>query len=517
MVVGALVVATFAISMNSKPTNVSGARYATPFAIPSAIICVNAAVIAVILSRVGIEEFTVLDLISSWMTIDTFRQSAFAVLALAGGMSCLFAGGYPVTDAVQRQWLCPLMLLTTASAMVFVASVSQWLMLISFFVMLACVCAIIWIGGTATAKKAALGVCGVGIAVIALYTTRELIANAIEATTLTGSASVEQYSRVSLVGLMLTVAAMLLVVGAVPFHVWINQASVSTIAPVAAFVDVVWKTATIAVMGRVLLSDYPSHKYDYSSWGSGWPPVVATFAVISIAVGSTLAMRVRSMKRMLASLSVTHTGLLLIAILLSLPTWTNAPDMIIDYLWVYSVATIGAHSALYLCGNSRVEVYAVSDLAGIARCRPATALPLSVFLLSLAGLWPLGGYWIRLVLVEIAVELRYFVLAAVVLLSYIAMMYCYLRPVVWMYMKESPSPADESTRSMSVHVVVVVACAAALILSLGNIVAFVPPIAGVLLCYLWVRRKRERALHQAHLARPAFDPENIPYTPSRPA
>jgi len=87
------------------------------------------------------------------------------------------------------------------------------------------------------------------------------------------------------------------------------------------------KAAAFAMMLRVLLGAFGDERL--LSWGSGWPPVVALLALLSMFVGNIVAGRQESVKRMLAYSSIAHAGYALVGVVsvdvgLSLPDFRSA-------------------------------------------------------------------------------------------------------------------------------------------------------------------------------------------------
>ena len=94
---------------------------------------------------------------------------------------------------------------------------------------------------------------------------------------------------------------------AVPFHVWTPDVYEGAPSPVTAFMASAGKAAAFAAMLRVLVIALPFHRDD-------WRPVVWVLAVLSLVVGSMLAVVQTNVKRMLAYSSISHAGFVLVGV-----------------------------------------------------------------------------------------------------------------------------------------------------------------------------------------------------------
>ena len=151
------------------------------------------------------------------------------------------------------------------------------------------------------------------------------------------------------------------------------------------------KSGGFAMMLRVLLTSFGDP--GSMSWASGWPPVLAWVAVLTMTVANLIAGRQESVKRMLAYSSVAHAGYILVGVVACMRSTSAGASSVLFYLLTYTVSTAGAFGALILCGRRGAEAVSYEDLAGIGRRHPAAALPFALFLVSLAGVPPTAGFF----------------------------------------------------------------------------------------------------------------------------
>ena len=110
-----------------------------------------------------------------------------------------------------------------------------------------------------------------------------------------------------LAGIALLIVGLGFKVAAVPFHVWTPDVYQGAPTSVTAFMASVGKAAAFAAMLRVLVIALPFHRDD-------WRPAVWVLAVLSLVIGSVLAVVQTDVKRMLAYSSISHAGFILVGV-----------------------------------------------------------------------------------------------------------------------------------------------------------------------------------------------------------
>lgn len=145
----------------------------------------------------------------------------------------------------------------------------------------------------------------------------------------TGSTSVAaapQDAVLGTIGAALIGVGLLFKVGAVPFHSWVPDVYQGAPTPVTAFMAAATKIAAFGVIVRLTLvafRDVP------------WRPVIAAVAVVTVVVGSVIAVTQSDVKRLLAYSAIAHTGFLLIGVFAGTVRGTGA---VCFYLAVYGSA-----------------------------------------------------------------------------------------------------------------------------------------------------------------------------------
>ncbi|MCX7598542.1 MAG: NADH-quinone oxidoreductase subunit N [Armatimonadetes bacterium] len=180
-----------------------------------------------------------------------------------------------------------------------------------------------------------------------------------------------------------------------PFHWWAPDVYEGAPTPVTAFLSVGPKIAGLALIVRVMAAIQASAP-------DAWPAVIALLAIITMFTGNLLAIRQANVKRMLAYSSIAHAGYLLIGVVVA---WFNPTGLqaLVFYAVVYVFMNLGAFAVALIVeaqsGNSLIESF-----AGLAQRAPVLAAAMTVFLLSLTGIPPTGGFVGKLLLFGAAIS-----------------------------------------------------------------------------------------------------------------
>lgn len=196
--------------------------------------------------------------------------------------------------------------------------------------------------------------------------------------------------------LLVTALVMVLVAfgfkaAAAPFHLWAPDAyqgapptsaaliaSASKLAGFALFVRLLWQGALPAAGSVATATGAP-----------GWLPVVAIVAAISLLLGNIGALAQSNVRRLLAYSAIAHAGALLLGVIAA---GTAGPAPLFYYAATYGLATVGAFGVVAVI-DSQGGCQQITDLAGLHRRSPLLAGCLLVYVLSLAGIPPLAGFF----------------------------------------------------------------------------------------------------------------------------
>jgi NADH-quinone oxidoreductase subunit N len=230
-------------------------------------------------------------------------------------------------------------------------------------------------------------------------------------------------------------------VSAAPFHMWTPDVYQGAPTAVTAFMSAATKVAAFVALLRVLNVALQPMQWD-------WTPIVAALAAVSALVGSLIAIAQTDVKRMLAYSSVAHAGFILMGITAAGSTGIRAATF---YLIVYAAMTVGAFGAVMLVAPRGDDDTSLGSFRGLHARDPLAAGLMALFLVSLAGLPPTGGFIAKVGVFGAAVEGGYWWLALIGVLASVAAAFFYLRVIVLMYMQDTDDArADETQTGVAV-------------------------------------------------------------------
>jgi NADH-quinone oxidoreductase subunit N len=269
----------------------------------------------------------------------------------------------------------------------------------------------------------------------------------------------DEFPTLLAVGLGLMIVGFGFKVALVPFQMWTPDAYQGAPTSVTAFMSAGAKAAGFAALGRVIL-------YGFGSLQGDWEWVLAVLAALTMAVGNLAALRQANVKRMLAYSSIAHAGYILVGV-----TAGNALGIsaLLFYLLVYAFMNVAAFAVIIAVGRFEGSAgggETLDDLAGLAARKPWLAAAMALFMLSLAGVPPLAGFFAKLYVFGAAVQAGMIWLAAVGVINSVISATYYLRVVVAMYMRAGPS-AEAAGAPVCTALQVGVGLAATAVVTLG--------------------------------------------------
>lgn len=233
-------------------------------------------------------------------------------------------------------------------------------------------------------------------------------------------------------GIVFVLAGLAFKISAVPFHMWTPDVYEGAPTPVTAFFASAPKVAAMALMTRVVI--------DAMGPAVGaWQQIVIFLALASIILGAVGAIGQKNIKRLLAYSSINNVGFMLIG----LAAGTQAGvEGVLTYLVVYVVTTLGAFLVvLQLRDTDGNAVESIPAMAGLASKRGWLAAAMSVFLLSLAGIPPLFGFWPKLLVFQAAVNANLVPLAVAGIVASVIGAYYYIMVIKTMVF-DDPSDTE---------------------------------------------------------------------------
>src|ERR671932_965248 len=290
-----------------------------------------------------------------------------------------------------------------------------------------------------------------GFSLLYGYTAVTGAANPTSISTIVQAIAQGRTSPLLIVAVIFNIAGMGYKVAVVPFHSWSPDVYQGAPTPVTAFLSTASKTAGFILLFRILaqgLQPLAGSAAVAPGFG-GWSSILAFIALLTMFLGNLAAITQGNAKRMLAYSSIAHAGFLLIglaAIYTSGPAGPTAFSSfgmmsLIYYLIAYTVTNLGAFGALAVIGRA-LGGDEISDLNGLHRRNLGLAALFVFFVLSLAGIPPLAGFWAKWFVFSAGWESGALWLVIAAVINTLISLYYYLRLLKAMFLTE---PLDDRT------------------------------------------------------------------------
>ena len=250
----------------------------------------------------------------------------------------------------------------------------------------------------------------------------------------TGSLDVQEIAQAASSDLLFVAGGGLLLVGfffkvsAVPFHMWTPDVYEGTPTSLTAYMSTASKSATFIAFITIVSRLLPEGTAD-------WGQVLQVIAIITMILGNIIALVQDNIKRMLAYSSIAHAGYLMVGLAAGTPEGFTA---VLYYLLAYTIMNVGAFGVVaYYERQHGLDLLDINNYAGLGFKRPMMAVMLSIFLFSLAGIPGFVGFVGKYYVFAAAVHADLIGLTIVGVLASAASIYYYLRPMVFMYMRDA--------------------------------------------------------------------------------
>jgi NADH-quinone oxidoreductase subunit N len=189
-----------------------------------------------------------------------------------------------------------------------------------------------------------------------------------------------------IVGVVFVIAGFAFKVSAVPFHSWAPDTYEGAPTPVTAFLSVASKAAGFVALILVIFIAFPTADNVYG-------PLIWVLSALTMTVGNVLALRQTNIVRMLAYSSVSQGGFILmpLAYVNTGEAGATALKAVVVYLLVYAFTNLGAF-AVVIAVSRKTHSGEISSFGGLIQYAPGLAVMMTLFLASLVGIPPLGGW-----------------------------------------------------------------------------------------------------------------------------
>ena len=231
-----------------------------------------------------------------------------------------------------------------------------------------------------------------------------------------------------LIGLALFMIGFFFKIGIFPFQMWIPDVYEGAPTIVSGMMSTAGKIAAVGTLAPILITlNLVEYKILFS--------VLATLTML---YGNIVALSQSNLKRLLAYSSIASAGYILVGI-------SSMDDFsikaIVFYLLAYVFMQLGAFIVISVfetssSDNKDFRNVTFDEYKGLAKRSPMLAISLTAFLLSLAGIPPLAGFWGKYYIFYAAIKTDLIWLSVIAILLSVLSVYYYLKVIVYMWFKE---------------------------------------------------------------------------------
>jgi NADH-quinone oxidoreductase subunit N len=245
---------------------------------------------------------------------------------------------------------------------------------------------------------------------------------------------------IAIVAMFMVIVGFAFKVSAVPFHQWAPDTYEGAPTPITAFLSVASKAAGFVALTQLVFVGFFGRQHV-------WQPIFWILAVLTMVVGNLTALRQTNIVRMLAYSSVAQAGFILAPFAVAGES-DSAAKSAFSAVTLYLV-NLGAF-AMVITIARKTRSGEISSLGGLFKYSPFAAVMMSVFMFSLAGIPPLGGFWAKLYVFKALMDAGTkwgYALAVIASVNSVIAFFYYASIMREMWMRPSP---DGDTRTIVV-------------------------------------------------------------------
>ncbi|MDX1353504.1 MAG: NADH-quinone oxidoreductase subunit NuoN, partial [Thiomicrorhabdus sp.] len=238
-------------------------------------------------------------------------------------------------------------------------------------------------------------------------------------------------------GVVFVVIGLAFKLGAVPFHMWMPDVYQGSPSAVTLYLGTAPKIAGFAMLYRLLEEALPGLVED-------WQSLIIMISVLSMVVGSLIAIVQDNLKRMLAYSGIGHVGFMLLGVIAATPEGYSAAMFYVIVYAITGVAGFGMIVALSKTGN---EFDKISDFIGLNARNPWLAFMMLIVLFSMAGIPPFIGFWAKIIVIEEVIKAGFVWIAVIGVIMAVISAFYYLKVVKAMYFDKPEDASNIETTS----------------------------------------------------------------------
>lgn len=244
-------------------------------------------------------------------------------------------------------------------------------------------------------------------------------------------------SSVTTLAIIFVIAGFAFKVSAVPFHTWAPDTYEGAPTPVTAFLAVASKAAGFVALVQLIFVGF---------WGRSdvYEPLMWVLAAASMTVGNLIALRQTNMVRMMAYSGIATAGYIMAPLAIagdSVTVGDEALRAVVTYLVIYAAMNLGVFGVILAIAR-KTRSAEISSYSGLFHYAPGLTVAMTVFLMSLAGIPPLGGWWAKFAIFKALAAADSFAgwsLAIIAAVNSVIALYYYLSVLRTMWADDAPA------------------------------------------------------------------------------
>lgn len=240
-------------------------------------------------------------------------------------------------------------------------------------------------------------------------------------------------------------------IAVVPFHFWAPDVYEGAPITIAAILAVASKTAAFGLLIRFFSVSFIDSDGLRATgiWqsidGVHWTTLLGIMAALAMIVGNLTALRQDNIKRMLAYSSIAHAGYILMGVVILAQEGVAS---IMLYLFIYLFMNLGAFYVAMLFSNS-LQTESIEKYKGVGFRAPLESIALTVFLVSLTGIPPTGGFVAKLYIFSAAISGGWIWLVGIAGITTVISLFYYIRVVRNLFFYKPELDAGKLTFDLS--------------------------------------------------------------------
>ncbi|RKX17674.1 MAG: NADH-quinone oxidoreductase subunit N [Candidatus Zixiibacteriota bacterium] len=237
-----------------------------------------------------------------------------------------------------------------------------------------------------------------------------------------------------ILAIVMVIAGISFKLSLVPFHMWAPDVYQGSPTPITAFLSVGSKAAGVVAFARIFVHGLIAF-VDPVMEPLNWGIIVAVMAAAAMILGNITALRQHNIKRMLAYSSIAQIGYLMIGMVAVSELGIASVGF---YMFMYLFANMGAFAVATIF-EDKTGSSSISSYKGLSKSAPALSACMAIFLLSLAGIPPLGGFAAKYIVFAAGIEAGYNWLVITGLLTTVVALYYYTNVIKTIYFSDGNS------------------------------------------------------------------------------